>query len=211
MIDFFYYKFDKEYELEKYDIYNLVNTISFFIEFNRLLNYNEIKDVNKKNNKEINFNLKRVKLCISLNMVNFMYNLLLNEITKTEKEERKGFILFPLLNYLRQSVYALMDSYRYSKNNLDEEHDNINLTLNVMLQDSLLTKDYSKIISNFFKIYNEVYYPTDYLYDIIEFSEIYFSALEYFLKIRELKIKEIKIRNKKKKKKKEKNKRKRNR
>ena len=201
LMDFFYYKFDKEYELEKYDIYNLVNIISFFLEFNRNLNYNEIKDVNKKNNKEINFNLKRVKLCISSNMVNFMYNLLLNEITKTDKEDRKGFILFPLLNYLRQCVYALMDSYRYSKNNLDEEHDNINLTLNVMLQDSLLTKDYSKIISNFFKIYNEVYYPTDYLYDIIEFSEIYSSALEYFLKIRELKIKEIKIKNKKKKKK----------
>ena len=204
LMDFFYYKFDKDYELEKYDIYNLVNIITFFIEFNRLLNYNEIKDVNKNNNKEVNFNLKRISLCISSNMVNFMYNLLLNEITKTEKEERKGFILFPLLNYLRQSVYALMDSYRYSKNNLDEEHDNVNLTLNVMLQDSLLTKDYSKIISNFFKIYNEVYYPIEYLFDIIEFSELYFSALEYFLKKRELKIKEIKLKNKKKKKTKEK-------
>jgi len=201
MVDFFYFKFDKDYELEKYDIYNLINIMTFFIEFNRLLNYNEIKDLNN-NNKVMNFNLKRIGLCISLNMINFMYNLLFNEITKTEKDERKGFILFPLLNYLKQSIYALMDSYRFSKNNLSEEHDNVNLTLNVMLQDSLLTKDYSKIISNFFEIYNEVYYPIEYLYDIIEFSEIYFSALEYFLKKRELKIKTIK--NKKKKKVKEK-------
>ena len=201
MMDFFYFKFDKDYELEKYDIYNLINIMTFFIEFNRLLNYNEIKDI-KNNIKVTNFNLKRIGLCISLNMINFMYNLLFNEITKTEKEERKGFILFPLLNYLKQSIYALMDSYRFSKNNLSEEHDNVNLTLNVMLQDSLLTKDYSKIIYNFFEIYNEVYYPIEYLYDLIEFSEIYFSALEYFLKKRELKIKTIK--NKKKKKKKEK-------
>ena len=202
MVDFFYFKFDKDYELEKYDIYNLINIMTFFIEFNRLLNYNEIKDINN-NNKVMNFNLKRIGLCISLNMINFMYNLLLNEITKTEKDERKGFILFPLLNYLKQSIYALMDSYRFSKNNLSEEHDNVNLTLNVMLQDSLLTKDYSKIISNFFEIYNEVYYPIEYLYDIIEFSEIYFSALEYFLKKRELKIKTIKNRKKKKAKEKE--------
>jgi orotate phosphoribosyltransferase len=31
-------------------------------------------------------------------------------ITKTDKEERKGFVLFPLLNYLKQAVYDLMDS-----------------------------------------------------------------------------------------------------
>ena len=50
IIDFYYYKFDKDYELEKYDVYNLVNIMSFFIEFNRLLNYNDIKDF--KNNEK---------------------------------------------------------------------------------------------------------------------------------------------------------------
>ena len=203
MLDFYYFKFDKEYELEKYDIYYLVNIMSFFIEFNRLLNYDEVKKINNNNNKTINFNLKRISNCLSQNMINFMYNFLFTEITKAEKDERKGFVLFPLLNYLKQCVYSLMDSYRFSKNNLSEEHDNINLTLNVMLQDSLLTKDYSKIISNFFEIYNEIYYPMEYLYDIIEFSEIYFSALEYFLKKRELKIKTIKNKKKKKSKKNE--------
>ena len=93
-----------------------------------------------------------------------MYNFLYTEIIKTEKDERKGFILFPLLNYLKQCVYALMDSYRFSKNNLNEENDSVNLTINVMLQDSLLTKDYSKILENFFSIYNEVYYSVEYLY-----------------------------------------------
>ena len=200
MIDFFYFKFDKEYELEKYDIYYLVNIMSFFIEFNRLLNYDEIKDAKKINNKEINFNLKRISNTLISNMINFMYNLLFTEITKTEKDEKKSFILFPLLNYLKQCVYSLMDSYRYSKNNLSEEHDNYNITLNVMLQDSLLTKDYSKIIANFFEICDEIYYPIEYLYDIIEFSEIYFSALEFFLKIRELKITTIKNKKKRKKK-----------
>ena len=96
-----------------------------------------------------------------------------------------------------------MDSFKYSNNNTTEEFNAINLTLNVMLQDSLLTKDYSKIISNFFEIYNEVYYPIEYLYDIIEFSELYFSALEYFLKKRDLKIKTIKNRKKKRTKQKE--------
>ena len=199
IIDFYYYKFDKDYELEKYDVYNLVNIMSFFIEFNRLLNYNDIKDF-KNNEKKNDFNMKRIGLCISSNMVNLMYNFLYTEIIKTEKDERKGFILFPLLNYLKQCVYALMDSYRFSKNNLNEENDSVNLTINVMLQDSLLTKDYSKILENFFSIYNEVYYPVEYLYDIIEFSEIYFSALEYFVQKRELKIKTLKAKKKKKKK-----------
>ena len=198
MLDFFYFKFDKEYELEKYDIYYLVNIMSFFIEFNRLLNYDETKKNNNNQNKKFNFNLKRISNCLSQNMINFMYNFLFVEITKTEKDERKGFVLFPLLNYLKQCVFSLVDSYRYSKNNLSEEHDNINLALNVMMQDSLLTKDYSKIISNFFEIYNEIYYPIEYLYDIIEFSELYFTALEHFLKIRELKIKTIKNKKKKK-------------
>ena len=60
MLDFFYFKFDKEYELEKYDIYYLVNIMSFFIEFNRLLNYDETKKNNNNQNKKFNFNLKRI-------------------------------------------------------------------------------------------------------------------------------------------------------
>ena len=200
LIDFYYFKFDKEYEMEKYDLYYLINIMAFFIEFNRLLNYKDTKVINDNNsNNKTNFNFKRIGLCLSANMINYMYNYLYTEITKTEKDERKSFLLFPLLSYLKQCVYALMDSYRFSKNNLSEEHDSFNLTINVMLQDSLLTKDYTKIIVNFFDIYNEIYYPIDYLYDIIEFSEIYFSALEYFTQKRELKIKTIKAKKKKKK------------
>ena len=44
LIDFYYFKLDKDYELEKYDIYYLINIMAFFIEFNRLLNYKETKD-----------------------------------------------------------------------------------------------------------------------------------------------------------------------
>ena len=207
LIDFYYFKFDKEYELEKYDLYYLINIMAFFIEFNRLLNYNDNKEGNNNNNNnntKKNFNFKRIALCLSSNMITYMYNFLYTEITKTDKEERKGFVLFPLLNYLKQAVYALMDSYRFSQNNLSEEHDSFNLTINVMIQDALLTKDYTKVIEKFFEIYNELYYPIDYLYDIIEFSEIYYSALEYFLQKRELKIKTKKRKKKKKKAKKEK-------
>ena len=202
LIDFYYFKFDKEYELEKYDLYYIVNIMTFFVEFSRLLNYKEIKNIKESTNKT-NFNFKRIAICLSKNMVTLMYNTLYTEILKTDKEERKGFLLFPLLNYLKQAVYALMDSYRFSKNNLSQENDSFNLTINVMLQDSLLTKDYNKVIEKFFEIYNEIYYPVDYLYDIIEFSEIYFSALEYFLQKRELKIKTMKRKKKKKTSKKE--------
>ena len=76
-----------------------------------------------------------------------MYNYLYTEILKTEKAERKGYVLFPLLNYLKQCVYSLMDSYRFSKNNKSAEHDSFNLTINVMLQDSLLTKDYTILLN----------------------------------------------------------------
>ena len=198
LIDFYYFKFDKEYELEKYDLYYLINIMTFFIEFSRLLNHKEIKDINNNNNKT-NFNFKRIGISLSKNMITFMYNTLYTEILKEDKEERKGFLLFPLLGYLKQAVYALMDSYRFSKNNLSEEHDSFNLTINVMIQDSLLTKDYSKIIVKLFEIYNELYYPVDYLYDIIEFSEIYYTALEHFTQKRELKIKTTKKLKKKKK------------
>ncbi len=82
-----------------------------------------------------------------------------------------------------------MDTYKFSKNNPSKEVNDFNLNLNVLLQDTLLTKDYSKVIEKLFEYYNDLYHPIDCLYDLIEFSEIYYSALEYFLKKRELKIK----------------------
>ena len=120
LIDFYYFKFDKEYELEKYDLYYLINIMTFFIEFSRLLNYKEIKDIKEinNNNNKANFNFKRIGISLSKNMITFMYNTLYTEILKEDKEERKGFLLFPLLGFLKQAVYALMDSYRFSKNNL---------------------------------------------------------------------------------------------
>ena len=102
-------------------------------------------------------------------------------------------MIFPYLNCLKQNLYCLFDSYKFSK------HNDFNLTVNVILQDSLLTKDYSKIIKSLFEIYNDQYHPIDILYDIIEFTEIYFSDLEFFTKKR----KELKIQAKKKKRRRE--------
>ena len=47
-------------------------------------------------------------------------------------------------------------------------------------------------------MYNDSYHPYEILYDLIEFCEIYFSALELFSKKRNLKIKKIKKKKKKK-------------
>ena len=115
-------------------------------------------------------------------MINCMYYKLYKEIMLIKEDERKNFLIYPIINYLKQSMYALFDSYKHSKD------DDFNLTLNVKLQDCILTKDFTKIIKQIFYFYNEVYQPYDILYDCIEFSEVYFMSLDYFTKKRELKI-----------------------
>ena len=186
-ISFYYYQLGKEDELEKYDVYYLMNIISFFIEFNRIENYNKIK----KNNNE-KFDLTLIALSLSTDMINYIYNKLYEQ-SLAKKIERQTFMIFPYLNCLKQNLYCLFDSYKYSKDN------DFNLTVNVILQDSLLTKDYSKVIKSLFEIYNDQYHPIDILFDIIEFTEIYFSDLEFFTKKR----KELKIQAKKKKRRRE--------
>ena len=186
-ISFYYYQLGKEDELDKFDIYYLMNIISFFIEFNRFENYNKIK----KNNNE-KFDLTLIALSLSTDMINYIYNKLYEQ-SLAKKIERQTYMIFPYLNCLKQNLYCLFDSYKFSK------HNDFNLTVNVILQDSLLTKDYSKIIKSLFEIYNDQYHPIDILYDIIEFTEIYFSDLEFFTKKR----KELKIQAKKKKRRRE--------
>ena len=175
-IEYFYFQMDREDELDKYDIYHLINVMSFFIEFNRLLNYNV---VNEKGNL---FNFERICLSLTPEMINCMFNKLYNEIMLIKEDERKNFLIFPIVKYLKQSMYALFDSYKHSKDN------EFNLNLNVKLQDSLLTKDFTRIIKQIFYYFNESYQPYDILYDCIEFSEVYFMSLDYFTKKRELKI-----------------------
>ena len=211
LMDHYYYKLGKQEELEKYDLYYLINIINFFTDFNRQLNYSENKE-KEKEKKEKNenaekeeentgpdFPMKRVGYVFTPNMVNYLYNFIYEQLLTTDKLDRKNFCIFPIINYFKQCVYALMDSYRFSKNNSNVENDKINLTINVMLQDSLLTKDYTKIIEKIFELYNEQYHPKEFLYDIIEFCEIYFSALEYFIKKRDLTIKTRKHKRKKRK------------
>ena len=175
-VEYFYFQMDREEELDKYDIYHLINVMTFFIEFNRLLNYDNIK---VKDNK---FNFERICLSLTPDMINCMYYKLYKEIMLIKEDERKNFLIYPIINYLKQSMYALFDSYKHSKD------DDFNLTLNVKLQDCILTKDFTKIIKQIFYFYNEVYQPYDILYDCIEFSEVYFMSLDYFTKKREIKI-----------------------
>jgi len=175
-VEYFYFQMDREEELDKYDIYHLINVMTFFIEFNRLLNYDNIKE------KDFKFNFERICLSLTPDMINCMYYKLYKEIMLIKEDERKNFLIYPIINYLKQCMYALFDSYKHSKDN------DFNLNLNVKLQDCILTKDFTKIIKQIFYFYNEVYQPYDILYDCIEFSEVYFMSLDYFTKKRELKI-----------------------
>ena len=185
---YYFIMLGREDELDTYDIYNFVNVLSFFIEYNRLSNYENIFATEEKK-----FDLSCIRGCISNNMIEYMYNYLLDQTVMKEKTERKIYMIFPILKYLQQVVYVSFDSYKYPKSEED-----LNLNINVVIQDTLFSKDFTKIIKILFTVYNESYHPYEILYDLIEFCEIYFSALELFSKKRNLKIKKIKKKKKKK-------------
>ena len=185
---YYFIMLGREDELDTYDIYNFVNVLSFFIEYNRLSNYENIFATEEKK-----FDLSCIRGCISNNMIEYMYNYLLEQTVMKEKAERKIYMIYPILKYLQQVVYVSFDSYKYPKSEED-----LNLNINVVIQDTLFSKDFTKIIKILFTVYNESYHPYEILYDLIEFCEIYFSALELFSKKRNLKIKKIKKKKKKK-------------
>ena len=185
---YYFIMLGREDELDTYDIYNFVNVLSFFIEYNRLSNYENIFATEEKK-----FDLSCIRGCISNNMIEYMYNYLLDQTVMKEKAERKIYMIYPILKYLQQVVYVSFDSYKYPKSEED-----LNLNINVVIQDTLFSKDFTKIIKILFTVYNESYHPYEILYDLIEFCEIYFSALELFSKKRNLKIKKIKKKKKKK-------------
>ena len=58
-----------------------------------------------------------------------------------EKTERKIYMIYPILKYLQQVVYVAFDSYKYPKSEED-----LNLNINVVIQDTLFSKDFTKII-----------------------------------------------------------------
>lgn len=183
IVSYYYIMFDREDELDKYDIYNLIGIMSFFIEYNRLSNYKEVKSQKE----EKIFDLSQIQNCLTNNMINYMYNLLLEQTVMKKNEEQKIFLIFPIVNYLKQVIYVSFDSYKFQKS-----EDDLNLIINVVIQDNLFSKDFTKILKILYSIFNDAYHPVEILYDIIEFSEIYFSALEFFSKKRNLKIKKMK-------------------
>ena len=185
---YYFIMLGREDELDTYDVYNFVNVLSFFIEYNRLSNYETIFAKEEKK-----FDLSCIRGCITNNMIDYMYNYLLEQTVMKEKTERKIYMIYPILKYLQQVVYVAFDSYKYPKSEED-----LNLNINVVIQDTLFSKDFTKIIKILFTVYNDSYHPYEILYDLIEFCEIYFSALELFSKKRNLKIKKIKKKKKKK-------------
>jgi hypothetical protein len=64
--------------------------------------------------------------------------------------------------------------------------------LNVIIQDSVLSRDYIRILKYGFAIFNPSVFPQQLLYDLIEFIELYFYCLETYSKVRKLMIKEKK-------------------
>ncbi len=64
--------------------------------------------------------------------------------------------------------------------------------LNVIIQDSVLSRDYIRILKYGFAIFNPSVFPQQLLYDMIEFIELYFYCLETYSKVRKLMIKEKK-------------------
>ncbi len=86
------------------------------------------------------------------------------ESIKTSKKELKLFELYSSIIYLKQVILTSFDLYKYKS---DE-----NLQENVMIQDYIITKDFSKVIRAIFALYNENYHPKRILYECIELSEV---------------------------------------
>lgn len=87
-----------------------------------------------------------------------------NESLKTKISEQKPFEFFAGIRYLKQVLLTSLDIYR---NKTDE-----NINLNVNVQDSIITKDFSKIIKAMFIYFNDAYHPKSLLRECIELTEI---------------------------------------
>jgi hypothetical protein len=83
---------------------------------------------------------------------------------KTKKDGLKTFELFTSLRFIKQILMISLDLYK--------SKDERNMVFNVIIQDSILTKDFNKIIKAAFFHYNDAFHPKKVLCDLIEFIEL---------------------------------------
>jgi uncharacterized protein YerC len=179
---FFFEEIKLNERIEKYDVYHLLGMITFFLDFHRYNEYTLAQDHKKnKSSSSFEFNYLVIKECINYELLEFSYSLAYKESMKNLKKELKLFELYSSIRYLKQVLLTSIDLYKYKSDN--------NLQQNILIQDSLITKDFSKIIKAIYGHYNENYYPRKLLFDCIELTEVYYSCLDLYSSKRKLKIK----------------------
>lgn len=65
---------------------------------------------------------------------------------------------------MKQVLLTSLDLYKHKSE--------FNINHNVLIQDNIITKDFSKIIKALFIFHNEAYHPNKLLYECVEISEI---------------------------------------
>ena len=92
------------------------------------------------------------------------------EAIKQRKDGYKTFELYTSIRFLKQVLLISLDLFK-SKN---ED----NLIFNVIIQDTIITRDFNKIIKAAFFHYNDSFYPRKVLYELIEFTELVINNLK---------------------------------
>lgn len=182
---------------EKYDYYNLINVLSFLLEFFRLTQYKN-QDIQRKrfNNKsiEIPFIYKNIINIFSSRLMSLVYfianrNALLSKHSSFSSSKlRSTYDLFASIKFLKVMLLISIDSFNSSSD--------VNLEISISIQDELLNKDYRKIFKTAFFSYRECYYSKHLLYSLIETTDIYFNCMEMFSQKRNLTIQTKKLRRK---------------
>ncbi len=80
------------------------------------------------------------------------------------KDEKKIHEFFASIRFLKQVLLISLDLYKYKTDN--------NIYYNVLIQDNLLTKEFSKIFKYMYYTFSEQNHPKKLLYDCIELTEV---------------------------------------
>ena len=83
---------------------------------------------------------------------------------KKKNENIKLHEFYSAIRFIKQVMLISLDLYKNKTDN--------NINYNVLIQDYLITKEYSKLIKYMFHKFNDSYHPKKILYDCIELLEV---------------------------------------
>jgi hypothetical protein len=86
------------------------------------------------------------------------------ESLKTKKNEKKMADFYSSIRFLKQIFLIGLDLNKYKNDS--------NINYCVVIQDYLITKEFSKITKYMYSSFNENYHPKKLLYDCIELTEV---------------------------------------